>query len=39
MSLVDETQFYFFRFLPYTALPENHKRYESLWAAVADFLG
>ena len=31
MGLIDDTQFHFFHFFPYTALPGNHKDYESLW--------
>ena len=31
MGLVDEAEFHFFHFFPYTHLPEDHRRYESLW--------
>ena len=31
MSLVDEAEFHFFHFFPYTDLPSDHGRYESLW--------
>jgi len=36
MSLLDETQFYFFHFFPYTALPEDHKKYPSLWVEFSN---
>ncbi len=31
MGLVDEAEFHFFHFFPYTDLPGDHRRYESLW--------
>ncbi len=31
MSVIDDLEFLFFHFMPYTALPEDHKKYESLW--------
>ena len=31
MSLVDQAEFHFFHFFPYTNLPSDHARYESLW--------
>ncbi len=31
MGLVDEAEFHFFHFFPYTDLPEDHRRYASLW--------
>ena len=31
MGLVDEAEFHFFHFFPYTDLPADHRQYESLW--------
>ena len=31
MGLVDDTEFHFFHFFPYADLPDDHRRYESLW--------
>jgi alkanesulfonate monooxygenase SsuD/methylene tetrahydromethanopterin reductase-like flavin-dependent oxidoreductase (luciferase family) len=31
MALTDDLEFFFFHFMPYTELPENHKELESLW--------
>ena len=31
MGLVDEAEFHFFHYFPYTALPKDHKRSPSLW--------
>jgi alkanesulfonate monooxygenase SsuD/methylene tetrahydromethanopterin reductase-like flavin-dependent oxidoreductase (luciferase family) len=31
MSLVDQAEFHFFHFFPYTDLPSDHAKYESLW--------
>ena len=31
MGLVDEAEFHFFHFFPYTDLPADHREYESLW--------
>ncbi len=31
MGLVDETEFHYFHFFPYTNLPANHKERASLW--------
>ena len=31
MSLVDQAEFHFFHFFPYTNLPSDHAKYESLW--------
>ena len=31
MGLVDEAEFHFFHFFPYADLPDDHRRYESLW--------
>ena len=31
MSLVDEAEFHFFHFFPYTVLPDDHGSYQSLW--------
>ena len=31
MGLVDDAEFHFFHFFPYADLPDDHRRYESLW--------
>ena len=31
MSVVDQAEFHFFHFFPYTDLPSDHATYESLW--------